>query len=69
MDGRGERRRERRGRGRSLPQCAGTGGTVFLPQGQGGGAQGSRTCHQRIKTTEGLISFPVTGDVTAITTF
>ena len=68
----GEKRRERWGRGRALPQFTGTGVTVLLPQGQGGGAQGSRTLHcvfshKMIKTTEGFISFPVTVDATAVT--
>lgn len=66
--------RERRERGRSLPQFTGTGVTVFPPQGQGGGAQGSRThhcvfSHKMIETTEGFISFPITVDANAIAIF
>jgi len=70
----GEKHRKMWVRCRSLLQFTNTGVTVFLPQGQGGGAQGNRThccvfSHKMIKTTEGFISFPINDEATAITIF
>lgn len=70
----GKKDRERWGRSRSLQQLTGTGVTVFLPQHQREGVQGSRThlcvfSHKMTKTTEVFLSFPVTANATAITIF